>query len=72
MSTADGNNIDTVWHLLLDLIKCKNLGPDKLDVLKDVLESVKGGKPLLKDVNEFEEIRKGKVTSRNIEWARSE
>ena len=66
ISTADGN-IDSVWDLLLDLEKCKNLGPDKLDVLKDVLEHVKGGKPLLKDVKKFEEIRKGKVTGRNIE-----
>jgi len=46
------------------LEKCKNLGPDKLDVLKDVLDNVKGGKPLLKDVKKFEEIRKGKVTGR--------
>ena len=61
ISTADGD-INNVWDLLLDLEKCKNLGPDKLDVLKDVLDNVKGGKPLLKDVEKFEEIRKGKVT----------
>jgi len=42
--------------------KCKTLGADKLDVLKEVLDKVKGGKPLLKDVKKFEEIRKGKVT----------
>ena len=66
ISTADGH-INSVWDLLLDLEKCKNLGPDKLDVLKDVLENVKGGKPLLKDVKKFEEIRKGKVTGPNFE-----
>ena len=66
IATADGN-INSVWDLLLELEKCKNLGPDKLDVLRDVLDNVKGGKPLLKDVKKFEELRKGKVTGRNIE-----
>ena len=65
ISTADGRNINSVWDLLLELEKCSNLGPDKLDVLKDVLANVKGGKPLLKDVKKFEELRKGKVTGRN-------
>jgi len=63
ISTADGD-INTVWDLLLDLEKCNNLGPDKLDVLKDVLDNVRGGKPLLKDVKKFEKIRKGRVTGR--------
>ena len=60
ISTDDGD-INSVWDLLLDLEKCKNLGPDKLDVLRDVLNNVKGGTPLLKDVHKFQEIRKGKV-----------
>ena len=67
ISTADGD-INNVWDLLLDLEKCKNLGPDKLDVLKDVLDNVKGGKPLLKDVEKFEEIRKGNVTGGKLKY----
>ena len=58
--STDGE-INSVYDLLLDMEKCKNLGPDNLDVLKEVLDNVKGGKPLLKDVKKFEEIRKGKL-----------
>ena len=67
MISTDDGNIDSVWELLLDLEKCKNLGPGKLDVLKDLLNNVKGGKPLLKDVNKYQKIRKGKVTGRNVQ-----
>lgn len=66
ISTDDGN-INEVWDLLLDLANCKNLGPDKLDVLKDVLNNVTGGESLLKDVKKFEEKRKSKVTGRNVQ-----
>lgn len=66
MISTDDGNINSVWDLLLDLEKCKNLGPDKLDVLKDVLNNVTGGNPLLEDVKKFEKIRKGKVTGRTV------
>lgn len=66
ISTDDGS-INEVWDLLVDLEKCQNLGPDKLDVLKDVLNNVTGGESLLKDVKKFEEKRKSKVSGRNVQ-----
>jgi len=59
--STDGE-INDVYDLLVDMVKCNTLGADKLDVLKEVLGKFEGGKPLLKDVKKFEEIRKGKVT----------
>lgn len=61
MILIDDGNINSVWDLFFDLEKCKNLGFDKLDVLKDLLNNVMGGYLLFEDVKKFEKIRKGKV-----------
>lgn len=63
----DDGSINEVWDLFVDLEKCQNLGFDKLDVLKDVLNNVMGGELLFKDVKKFEEKRKSKVFGCNVQ-----
>lgn len=61
IGTTNPDNINSVWELLLELEKNGNLGPDNLEILKDLLEYVRRSKHLLRAVEEFEKARKGKL-----------